>query len=162
MALSTLPAALPHRHLMTLTLEVGARQALQVGNTPTGRRVIAPVNGGRFEGERLTGEVLPGGADWVLYRADGAMLIDVRLTLKTHDSALIYLSYQGRFIGRDNALIRLAKGEVLDPRTYSLAITARLECGEPAYAWLNDVIAAGTGQQSGFNPTYTLFEIGPG
>ena len=154
------PLPLPHCHLITLTLEVGAREALQIGQVPAGRRVIAPVTGGHFEGERLRGEVLPGGADWVTYRSDGAMLIDVRLPLKTHDGALIYLSYQGRFLGRDNALARLAKGEVLDPGDYSLVTTARLESGAPAYAWLNDVIAVGTGRQSGFNPVYTIYEIG--
>ena len=154
-------APLPHRHLMTLTLQVGAREALQIGPVPAGRRVIAPVTGGHFDGDRLRGEVLTGGADWVTYRTDGAMLIDVRLPLKTHDGALVYLSYQGRFLGKGNALARLAKGEVLDPADYSLVTTARLECGAPAYTWLNDVIAVGTGRQSGFNPVYTLFEIGP-
>lgn len=153
-------APLSHRHLITLTLEVGARDALQVGPIPAGRRVVAPVTGGRFEGERLKGDVLPGGADWVTYRPDGAMLIDVRLPLKTQDGAMIYLSYQGRFLGKGNALARLARGEVLDPADYSLVTTARFECGAPAYAWLNDVIAVGTGRQSGFNPVYTIYEIG--
>jgi hypothetical protein len=154
-------APLPHRHLITLTLQVGAREALQIGPVPAGRRVIAPVMGGHFDGERLRGEVLPGGADWVTYRTDGVMLIDVRLPLKTHDGALLYLSYQGRFLGKGNALTRLAKGEVLDTADYSLVTTARLESGAPAYAWLNDVIAVGTGRQSGFNPVYTIYEIGP-
>ena len=33
---------------------------------PTGRRGVFPVDGGRFEGERLRGTVLGDGADWVI------------------------------------------------------------------------------------------------
>ncbi|MBL6754568.1 MAG: DUF3237 family protein, partial [Pseudomonadales bacterium] len=50
-------------------------------------------SGGAFSGERLSGSVAPGGADWVVLRDDGTLLIDVRLTLLTDDGAVIYLSY---------------------------------------------------------------------
>ena len=96
----TLPAPdLAHKHLMTLRLFVDSEKAAQIGRTPEGERTIAPVRDGTFEGERLSGKILPGGADWVRFRADGAMMIDVRLTLQTDDGAIIYLTYQGRFIG---------------------------------------------------------------
>jgi hypothetical protein len=60
-------------------------------------------------------------------------LIDVRLTLLTDDGAVIYLSYEGRFMGASDAMAKLAQGATL---------------------------AVGLGQQTGFNPTYTIFEIG--
>ena len=115
---------------------------------------------GAFEGERLSGKVLPGGADWVRFRADGTMMIDVRLTLQTNDGALIYLSYEGRFIGAADAMAQPAQGETLQPGSYSLVTVAKFECGDERYAWLNDVIAVGAGEQSGFNPVYTIYEIG--
>ncbi len=128
--------------------------------TPSGQRTIAPVTGGVFEGDRLHGVVLPGGADWVRIRADGAMMIDVRLTLQTDDGALIYLTYQGRFIGATGVMSQLALGEALEPGSYSLVTIAKFESGDERYNWLNDVIAVGIGEQCGFNPVYTIFEVG--
>lgn len=145
---------------MTLRLDVDSAGAAQIGRTPEGRRTIAPVKGGTFEGVRLSGKVLPGGADWVRFRADGTMMIDVRLTLQTDDGAVIYLSYQGRFIGAATAMTDLAKGKKLEAGSYSLVTVAQFECGNEKYAWLNDVVAVATGEQSGFNPIYTVFEIG--
>ena len=150
---------LAHKHLVTLTLDVDFRSMLVIGPTPGGHRRIAPVTGGHFSGERLNGTVLPG-ADWVINRSDGVMVIDVRLALRTDDSALIYLSYQGRFLAPTEAMSRFSKGELLEPEEYSLAIVAKFECGEDRYAWLNNVVAVGTGEQTATGPVYSLFEIG--
>lgn len=158
MSLSVPP--LPHKHIITLRLDVDSVNSARIGKTPEGQRTIAPVLGGAFEGESLNGKVLSGGADWVRLRADGTMMIDVRLTLKTDDDVLIYLSYQGRFIGAAGAMAQLAEGKTLEPGSYSLVTAAKFECGDERYAWLNDVIAVGTGAQSGFNPVYTIYEIG--
>ncbi len=151
---------LPHKLLMTLNLDVNSAATVTIGNTAEGDRKIAPISGGKFEGERLSGHVMPGGADWVRLRADGTLMIDVRVTLATDDGATIYLSYQGRFIGATDAMTQLAKGEKLEPDSYSLVTTAKFECGDPRYQWLNDVIAVAIGSQTGFNPTYSIFEIG--
>jgi hypothetical protein len=69
--------------LFTIKAEVTAPPQL-VGAVPHGytRRVMV-VSGGHFEGERLSGKVLPGGADVVLERPDGGLHLDVRLVLET-------------------------------------------------------------------------------
>ena len=150
---------LPHRHLITLTLDVDFAGVVRVGMTPAGHRGIAGVTGGRFDGERLKGTVRPG-HDWFVTRPDGALVIDVRLLLDTDDGATIYLTYQGRMTGSDEVMTRFRKGEQLAPTDYSLAIVARFECGAPGYSWLNDVVAAGAGEQTPSGPIYTIFEIG--
>ena len=95
---------LDHSFLMTLEMDVAAAQSRQIGQTADGRRVIAPIIGGSFEGPRLRGTVLPGGADWVRIRPDGAMSIDVRLTLETDDGVPIYVTYQGRLLASPEML----------------------------------------------------------
>jgi Protein of unknown function (DUF3237) len=150
---------LKHRHLLTLTLTVDFAGMTIIGQTPAGLRRIVPVSGGTFSGERLNGTVLPG-ADWVVNRPDGVMVIDVRLALKTGDGAMIYLTYQGRFLAEPEAMARFAKGALLDPSEYSLAISTKFECGDRRYAWLNNVVAVGTGTQTATGPVYTVFEIG--
>ena len=151
---------LASQHLITLSLDVGFNATTTSGKMPTGVRRIAPVNGGVFSGVRLNGTVLAGGADWVIFRPAGVMLIDVRLTLRTGDAALIYLTYQGRFLASPEAMSRFAKGELLDPQDYSLVVTAKFECGTERYRWLNDVIAVGTGMQTLGGPIYDFHEIG--
>jgi hypothetical protein len=150
---------LKYQHLITLTLNVDFALMQTIGKTPAGLRRIAPVAGGAFSGKRLNGSVLPG-ADWVINRPDGVMVIDVRLTLQTDDGALIYLTYQGRFLAEPEAMARFAKGALLDHGEYSLAIRATFESGDDRYAWLNNVIAVGTGTQISSGPVYEIFEIG--
>jgi hypothetical protein len=55
--------------LCRATVEIAA--PLVVGDTPLGRRRIIPITGGRVEGPRLRGVVLPGGADWQIVRGNG-------------------------------------------------------------------------------------------
>ena len=148
-----------HRHLTTLTLTVDFAAVVPIGATPAGHRGIAPVLGGRFAGERLSGTVAPG-HDWFVRRADGVLVIDVRLVLTTEDGATIYLTYQGLMVGKGDAMARFRKGEQLAPDDFSLTIIARFECGDPRYVWLNDAIVVGTGEQGRGGPVYTLFEVG--
>ncbi len=151
--------SLPHRHLTTLSLKVDLAAIFAIGDTPAGRRLVAPVAGGRFEGERLSGSVLPGGSDWVTQRADGGTTIDVRLCLETVDGARIGLTYQGRFLGPPGSMQRFLAGEAIDPSEYSLQTVARFESGDPRYTWLNNVIVIGIGEQSDTGPAYQLYEI---
>ncbi len=142
---------------MALTVDFAGM--VGIGQTPAGLRRIAPVSGGSFTGERLNGIVHPGN-DWVINRPDGAMVIDVRLTLQTDDGALIYLHYQGRFLAKPEAMARFAKGAMLEGHEYSLAMVAKFECGDERYAWLNNVVAVGTGEQTATGPVYSIFEVG--
>lgn len=150
---------LRHRHLFTLALNVDFTGMTSIGKTPAGRRRIAPVTGGSFNGDRLRGTVLPG-ADWVVNRPDGVMLIDVRLVLQTDEGEPIYMTYQGRFLAAAEAMERFGRGALLHPDEYSLAVTARLESGSDRLAWLNDCICVGTGTQTLNGPIYEFYEIG--
>ncbi|PYS54777.1 MAG: hypothetical protein DMG13_07010 [Acidobacteria bacterium] len=52
------------------------------------------VVGGRFEGPRVKASVQTPAGDWITNRADGSYRLDVRLTLKTDDGALILVTYK--------------------------------------------------------------------
>jgi len=153
-------AKLPYQHLMTLQLDVDSASSLPIGMTTKGRRTIAPIKGGHFEGAKLSGKVLPGGADWVVFRNDSVMKIDVRLSLETHEGAYIYLSYEGQFVANADALKALASGAELAPDSYNLTVVAKIETGDESLRWLEDAIVVGVGKQSGYNPTYDFFVIG--
>ena len=57
------------RRLMRMTIAVA--KPVVVGETPAGLRVNVEVTGGTFEGDRLKGEILGGGSDWIIRRPDG-------------------------------------------------------------------------------------------
>src|SRR5215471_12974784 len=54
------------RPLMTLRLRTAPTQ--DTGTGPHGTGVTFPISGGSFEGDRLRGNVLPGGDDWTTKR----------------------------------------------------------------------------------------------
>jgi len=68
---------------------------LEFGRTFEGTRRVIPITGGTFEGPRIRGSVLPGGADWNLARADGGGSVDASYYLRTHDEVLIRITNQG-------------------------------------------------------------------
>jgi hypothetical protein len=145
--------------LFTLKLQIGYDRLQQIGQIPGGRRLVAPVDGGTFEGPKLRGAVLPGGADWVVMRSDGAMMIDVRLTLRTHDNADILMFYQGIAHAPPEIMERFNKREALPPEAVYTRTTPRFETGAPAYDWINRIIAVSKGARTPDGPMYNVFEI---
>jgi hypothetical protein len=145
-------------HLFTIRLEVGTIEDL--GVTPYGHRRIATVNGGTFEGDELKGTVVPTpGGDWITVRTDGVWELDVRITLKTHDGHLIYMSYKGLRHGPQWVLDRLAKGEKVDPSEYYFRTAPRFETSSEKYSFLNRILAIGVGRREATGPIYEVFQI---
>ena len=65
-----------------------------------GRRKYVPITGGYFagqhvNGESLSGDVLPGGADWQLERPDGVLEIDALYSIRTSDDQTIIIHNSG-------------------------------------------------------------------
>lgn len=145
-------------HLFTIRLDVGAMD--DMGVTPYGHRRIATVAGGTFEGDELKGTVQPTPAgDWITVRSDGVWELDVRLTLKTHDGHLIYMSYRGLRHGPQWVLDRLAKGEKVDPSEYYFRTAPRFETASEKYSFLNRIISVGVGRREATGPIYEVFQI---
>jgi hypothetical protein len=126
---------LKSQHLFRIELNLAA--SIDAGATPYGRRRIFPVVGGSFEGERVGGIVLPEtSGDWLLMRQDGAFQQDVRLLLRAHDGAYIFMSYRGvRRPGSDEVNARLAAGEPVDRSEYYLRIAPFFETESERHAW---------------------------
>jgi hypothetical protein len=129
------------RPLMTLRLTTLPTEHL--GVTPLGDRSIFPISGGEFVGDRLRGKVLPNGADWTIRRPDGTLELDLRITLETDDGALVHMTFTGL---RD------------DTRSY-FRTHPRFESGAPQYAFLNRLLAVGTGEIRPEGPVHVIEEI---
>jgi hypothetical protein len=70
---------LPEPHLELVTrVAVRLEPPRSLGQTPWGERRLVPIVGGHFDGPRLKGAVVPGGADWQVIHADGMTTVDTR------------------------------------------------------------------------------------
>ena len=103
--------------------------------------------------------MLEGGSDWQSVRSDGSTTLDVRLVLKTHDGALIGMTYGGVRHAPADVIARLEKGEAVDPESYYFRIAPTFETASRAYAWLNSITAIGTGHRTSGGPVYSVFEV---
>jgi hypothetical protein len=140
-------------------MHLNVRPLVVVGATPGVNRRIGLVPGGSFEGERLSGQVLDGGSDWQAIRSDGGTTLDVRLVLKTHDDAMIAMTYRGVRHGPADVISRMERGETVDPASYYFRITPMFETAARAYDWLNRILAVGIGHRPPDGPVYSVFEV---
>ena len=124
-----------------------------------GRRRIINITGGSFTGERLSGRVLPGGADWQVIRTDGVADLDARYTLETNDGALIYVRNHGLRHGPPEVLKQLMAGEAVDPSRYYMRTTPTFETGDARYTWLNRIICVATGARRAAAVELDVYEV---
>lgn len=145
---------------LLMTLQVSVTSSQDVGAVPSGKRRTVPLGGGSFEGPRLRGIVLPGGStDWTLLRSDGVLELDLRVTLATHDGALISMKSFGLRHGPPDVIAAIGRGEMVEPSSYYFRTTLRFQTAAPAYAFLNRMIAVGVGDRRADGPIYTIHEV---
>jgi hypothetical protein len=148
------------RHLFDMVVDLNPR--LDIGAGPLGWRTLFGAAGGTFHGPRLHGEVLPGGGDWALFRPDGAMALDVRLTLRTDDGALVHMTYSGRWVVPPDLRTDLAdpaRRYHIDPSRYYFRTNPLFETGAEHYAWLNDIVCVGSGYLVDAGIAYKVAEV---
>jgi Protein of unknown function (DUF3237) len=150
-------AELQSELVFEMSLDPGEVQ--DVGTTPHGYRLIAPLQGGTFAGPKLKGDVLSGGADWLLTRPDGVRELDVRLTLRADDGHLISMSYRGINTITPEIVQRLTRGEPVDPSEYYWRTTPRFETGSEKYGWLNRIVAVSVGQRTPTGVHHRVYAI---
>lgn len=156
-SLPTVPLTPTLRLLYTSRIDIAA--PLDLGKTPHGQRRVINILGGAFSGPRLSGRILPGGADWQVVRGDGIVEVDARYTLKTDEGALIYISNWGLRRGPPAVIARLGAGEKVDPSEYYFRTTPRFETGAAEYAWLNGIIAVAVGERRADAVIITAYEV---
>ena len=124
---------------------------LVISGTPEGDRLIFYVKGGKFAGPRISGELLPGGGDWLTVRKDGIGTLDVRIVLKASDGDLIYMVYRGiAKLPPDG----IASSEPFPIRTAPTFIVST----DSKHKWLNSVQAVAEGERIPVGVRYRVYE----
>ena len=144
---ATPSAPAPPRLALAMTLRVQVGPPTEVGDVPRGRRRIIPILGGTFEGPRIRGKVLAGGADWQIVRADGLSELDTRYMLQTDSGQLIYIQNAGMRHAPPDITARLLAGQPVDPAQVYFKTIATFETSAPELQWLTRSIFVGTGER---------------
>ena len=123
-----------------LVLEIRADIAatVQVGESALGFRRLIPITGGTFSGPRLSGVVMPGGADWQLERPDGVTAVEARVTLQTSDGTQLSVTNRG-------VIVPAVTGS---PAASCVPTVPEFEVPTGAHDWLNKSVFVGSLQAS--------------
>lgn len=139
-------------------------EPIHVGQTPDGYRMIVSVAGGRFDGPKLRGEVIPmSGADWSRIRADGNGALDVRMCLRTDDDAIIYVHWHGLMIvsddNRDYALDFAKPDDPTGADRYYFRTSPQFETGDERYAWVNNLLCVSKSRTGDGGVIHRVFAV---
>ena len=127
--------------------------------TPVGTRMLFGVIGGRVEGERLRGTVVPGSADWLTIGEDLVGRVDVRAVLETEDGARIQMTTTGRARLGDHAT-RFLQGETVTADDAYIRSLPLFETSDERYAYLNGLVTVGFCDISLAGVHYRIYTIG--
>jgi Protein of unknown function (DUF3237) len=141
------PVDVELRSEFLLQLRADLEDPQNVGAAPLGMRRIMYFKRGTFSGPSLTGDILPGGGDWVLVRPDGVSQLDIRMILRTDDGALIYLNATGIFDMASEVRARFNRGESVGSSEYYFRTSFTFETAAEKYRWLNRLVGIGVAQR---------------
>jgi hypothetical protein len=135
-----------------LEAKVAIGETLVIGKSKYGDRRVVPITGGTFEGPRVRGEVIPGGADWQLFRADGDIEVEARYTLRASDGALIHI--------RNRGLVHIPQGTTDLGKIYVRTVPEFEAASDGPHAWLNHGIFLGTLRLAGGGVEIRVYHVG--
>ncbi len=132
-------------HFATMTINLSP-DVLVIPGGPLGTRVVAEVDNVSVSGDKLNATMAgKSAADWLTIGPDGSYgTLDVRLTLRTDDDAIIYVEYSGR----------------IDLGTNRAVSAPLFQTGDERYDWLNRIqaVADGTNNPETHELVYELYE----
>jgi hypothetical protein len=131
-------------------IEVELEPPQEIGNSPRGIRMIWKIKGGRVEGERLKGKMLPGGSDWALLRSDAAIDLDIRATILTSDGQLVAAYVRGVVNMAPDVCQKVRKCQSVDPSFETLS---------EKHACLNKIVGVGVLARTVTGVAGTIYEI---
>ncbi|KAF3385097.1 hypothetical protein F1880_003135 [Penicillium rolfsii] len=128
-------------HLFTLRCAVDP--PMEIGNGPYGRRRCVPIMSGSVRGPYFNGQVVPGGADFMLVEDNQTTHVNTNYVIKSDDGALLYIRTEGTRAGPPEVLKALMEGGPVDPSKYWFHLHVKIETGHEKYKWMNDRVIIG-------------------
>ncbi|KAK5133938.1 hypothetical protein LTR08_007058 [Meristemomyces frigidus] len=144
-------------------LECDMETFRHIGQGPYGDRSTVIFKGGRFEGPKMRGDILPGGGDWEIVRDhDGdqqTAYLNTRYNLVTHNGATIYLQSTGVRTGRKAVLEKLGEDTSIAADRFKMRLQLTMETGDPRYSWMNSGVYVASSGRVGSQVIYDAYEL---
>ncbi|GAB1729391.1 hypothetical protein NU195Hw_g4343t1 [Hortaea werneckii] len=143
-------------------LECDMEDFHHIGQGPFGNRSTVIFKGGRFEGPRMRGTILPGGGDWEIVQDHDDIQtahLNTRYNLQTHDGAIIYIQTTGTRTGKRSVLEKLGEDKSITPDQFRMRLNLTLETGDPRYSWVNDGVFIASSGRSGTQVIYDAYQV---
>lgn len=139
----------PLRTEFVLEIRAEIAPTVSIGPSAYGTRRLIPITGGTFEGPRLRGVVVAGGADWQLERPDGVTSLEAKYTLKAGDGTLVSITNRGL---------------IVPPMPGAAAVSyirtvPEFEAPIGAHDWLNKAVFVGSLDASQFRQGRVLIRV---
>ncbi len=132
---------------------------VNLGQAKHGERRYVPLAGGRVSGPELNGEVLDGGVDWQVQRADGVLDIAAHYVIRLADGALVEVQSDGMRHGEPAVMAALGRGEVVPREAYFFRTIMRFQTGAAAWLHLNKVLALACGERQADQVVLDVYRI---
>lgn len=133
--------------------------ALDLGETPQGRRRLIPILGGRLVGPRLHARVVPGGADFQLVIGPTLVTLQARYMVETEQGERVYIENEGVRVASPDVIARLNRGERVEPELVYTRTRPRFETAAPGLAWLMNSLFVGTAQRAPDHVRVAFFRV---
>jgi hypothetical protein len=147
---------LPVEHLCDFRVDLAPAELI---GTPVGIQMVFIARGGRVEGPNLSGEILPGGGDWLLVGDDRIGRVNAKAMVRTDDGVLIHYTAGGIIEIPDDGLARLEAGERLPFEETYVRTTPNFETADERYSWLNGLVIVGYNELSKDHIDYRMYRV---
>ena len=133
-------------HLCDLVVTVSP--ALEAGQGPFGLRRVIPITGGVVRGPRMSGRVLPAGADFqVLTGGITSAHLDARYLIELDDGACVFVHNTALRHASTEVSAALMRGEAVPPEAVYFRCQPRFETGDARWSWLGERQFIGRGER---------------
>jgi Protein of unknown function (DUF3237) len=155
------PLELPPLHTrIVCRVDALLEPPLEWAPTAAGQRRVIGIAGGTFDGPLMSGEILPGGADWQMMTPDGTAIVEARYTLRERRAGeLILVNSRGVRTGPPEVLAALRRGEPREPDEYYFRTAVTLEAGPGDYEWVNRALFVAVAARGRSSVVYDLHQI---
>ncbi len=132
--------------ILRLGLALGV--PIDVGEVPSGERVVTPILGGAAPGPDIEGTIAGQTSMVAVTRADGGTEIATELTLELTVGGYLSLTYRGFQFGPADVIESLSGTEEVDPATYYFRGTLEVATSVPQFTYLNRALLVASGARS--------------